>query len=159
MTCWGPLSGKEACRYRPERAVRSGGGREAKGPTEGGNQGSGERKGGSHFLQELSGHQTGPENLAGVIGSRGFQAERERGVKRLSAVPVLVRKLAVSDFRAEQTLPANLSGQTVEVPPNRDSETSRASRASIAGAGRKFALPEFGRPVHHGRVGLRVARW
>jgi hypothetical protein len=31
MTFWGPLSGKEACRYRPERPVRSGGGREQRG--------------------------------------------------------------------------------------------------------------------------------
>ena len=55
----------------------------AEGPTEDGNEGSGGAVGGSHFLQELSRHQTGPENLACVIASRGFQVEREEGMEEI----------------------------------------------------------------------------
>jgi hypothetical protein len=39
--------------------------------------------GGSHFLQELGRHQTGPENLACVLASRGFQVEREEGMEEV----------------------------------------------------------------------------
>jgi hypothetical protein len=55
----------------------------AEGPTEDGNEGSGGAVGGSHFLQELSRHQTGPENLACVIASRRFQVEREEGMEEV----------------------------------------------------------------------------
>src|SRR5260370_7872432 len=55
----------------------------AEGPTEEGNEGSGGAVGGSHFLQELSRHQTGPENLACVIARRGFQVEREEGMEEV----------------------------------------------------------------------------
>ena len=38
---------------------------------------------GSHFVQELSRHQTGPENLACVIASRRFQVEGEEGMEEV----------------------------------------------------------------------------
>ena len=34
-------------------------------------------------MQELSGHQTGPENLAGVIASLRFQVERKEGMEEV----------------------------------------------------------------------------
>ena len=34
-------------------------------------------------MQELSRHQTGPENLAGVIASRRFQVERKEGMEEV----------------------------------------------------------------------------
>ena len=83
MTFCGPISGKEAWRYSPERQERPGGRSGAEGPTEDGNEGSGGAVGGSHFLQELGRHQTGPESLACVIASRGFQVEREEGMEEV----------------------------------------------------------------------------
>ncbi len=56
------------------------------------------------------------------------------------AKPVLVE---VSSFHTEQTSPANLSGQVVEVPPSRGTETSRMSIAGT-GEGRKFTVPAPG---------------
>jgi hypothetical protein len=37
----------------------------------------------SHFAQELSCHQTNPENLAFVVESRRFQVEREEGMEEV----------------------------------------------------------------------------
>jgi len=54
----------------------------SRGPTEGGNEDQGSVWG-SHFLQELSRHQTGPENLARIIASRRFQVERKEGMEEL----------------------------------------------------------------------------
>jgi len=59
------------------------------------------------------------------------------------AAPVLVRNLEVSEFHSEQTSPADLSGQTVKVPPNSGTETSRMSIAG-AGEGRRFTTPGAG---------------
>jgi hypothetical protein len=58
-------------------------------------------------------------------------------------VPILVESLQVSQFPVEETSLTSLSGQTVKLPPNSGTETSRMSIGG-SGEGRKFAAPSNG---------------
>ena len=79
----GSRRGKQACRSSPERKGRAGGGLEQRGRPKGGNERSGGAVEGSHFVEELSRHQTGPENLACVVASRRFQVEGKEGMEEV----------------------------------------------------------------------------
>jgi hypothetical protein len=60
-----------------------------------------------------------------------------------TAVPVLVEKLQVSDFRTEHAALASLSGNLVKVPANEGTRSGHRSYAG-AGPGRKFTIPSPG---------------
>lgn len=77
------------------------------------------------------------ETLLPVLHKLHPHSEAELDDFWQGAAPALV---AMSGFRADQTSLASLSGQTVEVPPNTGTETSRASIGG-GGEGRKLAVP------------------
>jgi len=79
------------------------------------------------------------ETLLPVL--RKLQPQSESALTRWwqGAAPVVLEKLQLSEFRAEQASPTGLSGKTVTLPPNIGAETSHMSGSGV-GEGRKFAV-------------------